>query len=98
MATLSVSTLHSCYAYRGLVRSLGQLDELRLVNDLVRRVNEVRLTACDLSRVHYERSLLALADDEPPPDVFELRSRLSEVRELLERYKDQLPTNEATEA
>src|SRR5262249_12285737 len=90
IATLSVSTLYSCYAYRGLVRSLGQLDELRLVNELVRRVNEVRLAACDLSRVHYDRSLLSLADDEPPPDVFELRHQLNQVRDVLGRYREQL--------
>src|SRR5262249_3349319 len=97
IATLSASTLYSCYAYRGLVRSLGQLDELRLVNELVRRVNEVRLTACDLSRVHYDRSLLPLTDDEPPPDVFELRHQLGQVRDVLGRYQEQLGMNDDTE-
>jgi signal transduction histidine kinase len=96
VAVLSASTLYGCYAYRGLVKSIGQLDELRLVNDLVRRVNEVRLAACELSRPQDAPSLLV---DAPPrsPDTFGLRHQLGEVRDVLEEYREQLEAADETE-
>jgi two-component system NtrC family sensor kinase len=97
VAVLSASTLYGCYAYRGLVKSLGQLDELRLVNELVRRVNEVRLAACELSRPQDEPSLLFPPLEQRPPETFELRHQLGEVRDVLARYRDQLESTEDTE-
>ncbi len=97
VAVLSASTLFGCYAYRGLVKSLGQLDELRLVNELVRRVNEVRLAACELSRPQDEQVLLMPSDDQWPPETFELRHQLSEVRDVLRRYREQLEASQGPE-
>ncbi len=97
VAVLSASTLFGCYAYRGLVKSLSQLDELRLVNELVRRVNDVRLAACELSRPQDEQSPLFPHDDLRPPEPFELRHQLSEVRDVLGRYRNQLEASEETE-
>jgi signal transduction histidine kinase len=94
---LSASTLYGCYAYRGLVKSLSQLNELRLVNELVRLVNDVRLTACELSRLRPEHSWFSSTDDERPPDKFELRQQLGEVRDVLARYREQLELNEETD-
>jgi signal transduction histidine kinase len=94
---LSGSTLYGCYAYRGLVKSLSQLNELRLVNDLVRRVNDLRLAACELGRLRPEQSWFPLADDKRPPDKFELLQQLGELHDVLSRYREQLELNEETE-
>jgi two-component system NtrC family sensor kinase len=94
--TLSASTFYGRYAYRGLVKSLGRLNELRLVNDLVRRVSELRLTACQLSRFREDGGRFPLTESGPCDD-FELRGtlrqQLGDVRDLLARYGDQLNLN-----
>ena len=99
MFVLSASTFYGRYAYRNLAKNLGQLKEVGLVNDLVRGVSRLRLTACRLSQWR-EHSTRFRFSETPQLNIFEVRDtfrdQIAEVREVAARYRDQLRMNAET--
>ncbi|MBI1904595.1 MAG: HAMP domain-containing histidine kinase [Planctomycetia bacterium] len=97
LGALSWSSFYGLYEYRGLVKSLDRVAELRHATDLARAVTELRLATGELARPRatepWQHPLLR--ENEPLEvdlrvgrDTFRLRLR--SVDEALARYRQQL--------